>query len=68
VKILRRADFGFAREALILWCEHNLFDYIFDPARNARLEASIVDALAETRRRSETEDGAPALVFRERGR
>ena len=53
VKILLRADSGFAREALMLWCEHNRVDYVFGLARNARLEARIVDALAEARRQSE---------------
>jgi hypothetical protein len=65
VKILLRADSGFARETLMLWCEHNRVDYVFGLARNARLEARIVDALAEARRRSEAEDGAPARVFRD---
>ena len=37
VKILLRADSGFAREALMAWCEVNRVDYLFGLARNARL-------------------------------
>src|SRR5205085_12638346 len=37
VKIVLRADSGFAREALMLWCEQNRVDFVFGLARNARL-------------------------------
>ena len=37
VKIILRADSGFAREALMVWCEANRVDYVFGLARNARL-------------------------------
>ncbi|MEQ9177749.1 MAG: IS1380 family transposase, partial [Nitratireductor sp.] len=37
VKILLRADSGFAREALMAWCEANRVDYLFGLARNAKL-------------------------------
>lgn len=37
VRILLRADSGFAREALMAWCENNRVDYLFGLARNARL-------------------------------
>ena len=46
VKILLRADSGFAREAIMTWCEQNRVDYVFGLARNARLEAELVDELA----------------------
>ena len=36
-RILVRADSGFAREALMAWCEGNGVDYLFGLARNARL-------------------------------
>ena len=36
-RILLRADGGFAREALMAWCEENRVDYLFGLARNARL-------------------------------
>ena len=35
--ILLRADSGFAREALMAWCEDNGVDYLFGLARNSRL-------------------------------
>ena len=65
VKIVLRADSGFAREALMAWCEANKVDYVFGLARNARLEARVSDALAEARRRSEAKAGQPARVFRD---
>jgi hypothetical protein len=37
VKILLRADSGFAREALMAWCETQRVDYVFGLARNSRL-------------------------------
>ena len=37
VRILLRADSGFAREALMAWCEANGVDYLFGLARNTRL-------------------------------
>jgi hypothetical protein len=45
-KILLRADSGFAREALMAWCEANRVDYVFGLARNARLVVHIHIALA----------------------
>ncbi|MBT9288549.1 IS1380 family transposase [Prosthecodimorpha staleyi] len=65
VSILLRADSGFARETLMLWCEQNRVDYVFGLARNARLEARIAGALDEARRLSQTRGGAPAHVFRD---
>src|SRR5712671_3304285 len=37
VRILLRADSGFAREALMAWCEDNAVDFLFGLARNTRL-------------------------------
>jgi len=37
VRILLRGDSGFAREALMAWCEQNRVDYLFGLARNDRL-------------------------------
>src|SRR6476620_8366410 len=39
VRILLRGDSGFAREALMAWCENNAIDYLFGLARNTRLVA-----------------------------
>jgi hypothetical protein len=46
VRIVLRADSGFAREALMSWCEANRVDYVFGLARNARLAAEIETELA----------------------
>jgi hypothetical protein len=52
VRILLRADSGFARENLMAWCEENGVDYLFGLARNARLveeiEAELAAAAAES--------------------
>jgi hypothetical protein len=64
VRIVLRADSGFAREALMAWCEANRADYVFGLARNTRLVGAIEDALqgaAEDSRRS----GQPARRFKE---
>jgi len=37
VRILLRADSGFARDALMDWCEQNRVDFLFGLARNVRL-------------------------------
>jgi hypothetical protein len=41
VRILLRGDSGFAREALMAWCETNKVDFLFGLARNARLVKEI---------------------------
>jgi hypothetical protein len=41
VHILLRGDSGFAREALMAWCEANRVDFLFGLARNERLEEAI---------------------------
>jgi len=45
-QIILRADWGFAREALMAWCEGHCVDYVFGLARNKRLEAWLAPALA----------------------
>jgi hypothetical protein len=46
VKIVLRADSGFAREVLMTWCEANGVDYVFGLARNQRLVGAITEELA----------------------
>jgi len=46
-RLLLRADSGFAREALMVWCEENRVDFVFGLARNARLVAEIAVQLLE---------------------
>jgi hypothetical protein len=64
VRVLLRADSGFAREALMAWCEANRVDYLFGLARNARLEAEIAGELAEAAAKSQA-TGRPARRFRD---
>ncbi len=49
VKILLRADSGFAREELMAWCEQNQVDYLFGLARNARLQEAIRPELTQAK-------------------
>ena len=51
VRIILRADSGFAREELMGWCEDHGVDYVFGLARNARLEKMIASDLEHGRRR-----------------
>jgi hypothetical protein len=63
VRILLRADAGFAREQLMHWCEHNGVDFLFGLAKNARLTAAIAAELAAARQHSE-QTGKPARRFK----
>src|SRR5712672_4690930 len=45
VRILVRADSGFAREELMAWCEANGVDFLFGLAKNDRLNAMIMNEL-----------------------
>jgi hypothetical protein len=62
-RIILRADSGFARDALMAWCEANGVDFIFGLARNARLTRTIGAELVEAREESQT-TGAPARRFK----
>jgi Transposase DDE domain group 1 len=64
VKIILRADSGFAREALMAWCEANKVDFVFGLARNSRLEGQLAGDLAQARALCEA-SGKPARVFRD---
>jgi hypothetical protein len=64
VQVLLRADSGFAREALMAWCEANRVDHLFGLARNARLEAELSGELAEAAAESQV-TGRPARRFRD---
>ena len=63
VRILLRADSGFAREALMAWCEENRVDYVFGLARNTRLVAMIEADLASAKAVAES-TGRPARRFK----
>ena len=64
VKIVLRADSGFAREGLMAWCERHRVDYVFGLARNSRL----IDELAIDMARAKDEHektGQPARRFKD---
>jgi hypothetical protein len=63
-RIILRADSGFARDALMGWCEANAVDYLFGLARNARLVGTIAAELAEAQQESE-QIGKPARRFKD---
>ncbi|MGO7852354.1 transposase, partial [Rhizobium ruizarguesonis] len=64
VRIILRADSGFARDELMDWCETSNVDYVFGLARNKRLEKEIAEALEEARLEAAT-SGQAARVFRD---
>ncbi|MBO0718725.1 MAG: IS1380 family transposase, partial [Rhizobiales bacterium] len=64
VRIVLRADSGFAREALMKWCELNGVDFLFGLAKNERLVGEIAAELAAAEEESKA-SGQPARRFRE---
>jgi Transposase DDE domain group 1 len=62
VKIVLRADSGFARDELMAWCEAHGIDYVFGLARNERLVGAIADDLAAAAAESLAQ-GGPARRF-----
>jgi hypothetical protein len=64
IRILLRGDSGFAREALMAWCEAHRVDFLFGLARNERLEeaikAEMISASLESIR-----TGRPARCFKD---
>jgi len=63
-RILLRGDSGFAREALMAWCEANRVDYLFGLARNARLEETVKSELIAAALDS-IRSGRPARRFKD---
>jgi hypothetical protein len=64
VRILLRADSGFARDGLMTWCENNAVDYLFGLARNSRLVEAIKGELAEAAEQSR-QTGKAARRFKD---
>jgi len=56
VKILLRADSGFAREELMEWCESHQVDYVLGLAKNSRLKREIEAELEEAQQEFEATD------------
>ncbi len=63
-RILLRADSGFAREALMAWCEENRVDFVFGLARNARLVEEIAAELLQAEAEA-TSTGKPARRYKD---
>jgi Transposase DDE domain group 1 len=64
VRIVLRADSGFAREALMGWCEANGVDFLFGLAKNERLVGEIAAELATAEEASKV-SGQPTRRFKE---
>jgi hypothetical protein len=64
VRILLRADSGFARDALMAWCENNGVDFLFGLAKNVRLNAEIETERAAAQEQSQR-SGKPARRFKD---
>ena len=64
VRVLLRADSGFARDDLMAWCENNTVDFLFGLAKNRRLVAQIETELAEAAELS-GRTGKPARRFKD---
>ena len=63
-RILLRADSGFAREALMAWCENNGVDFLFGLAQNSRLVAEIESELTAAQEQSQKTE-KPARRFKD---
>src|SRR5258708_36037527 len=64
VRIILRADSGFAREELMAWCEANDVEFLFGLAQNSRLNAEISADLAAAAEAS-VATGEPARRFKD---
>jgi hypothetical protein len=64
VRIVLRADSGFARDELMAWCEANGVHFVFGLAKNDRLIAEIKDELAAAEKTSRR-TGKPARRFKQ---
>jgi len=64
VRILLRADSGFAREALMTWCENNDVDFLLGLAKNSRLVGEIEAELAAAQEQSQRTE-KPARRFKD---
>jgi hypothetical protein len=64
VRILLRADWGFAREGLMAWCENNDVDFLLGLAKNSRLVGEIEAELAAAQEQSQRTE-KPARRFKD---
>jgi hypothetical protein len=64
VSIIVRADSGFARDALMSWCEEQGVNYVFGLAKNARLRRALAKELYEAQQEC-ARTGQAARVFKD---
>jgi Transposase DDE domain group 1 len=64
VRIILRADSGFARQAIMAWCEESGVDYVFGLAKNARLNRVLGKELHQVQLECER-TGQPARAFKD---
>ena len=64
VRIVLRADSGFARDGLMAWAEQHRVDYVLGLARNSRLVGAIAAELAAATAEAER-TGQPARCFKD---
>jgi hypothetical protein len=64
VHIVLRADSGFARDALMAWCEEHGVDYVFGLAKNARLRRVLGRELHQVEQEC-AHTGRPARLFKD---
>jgi len=64
VRIILRADSGFAREAIMTWCEESGVDYVFGLAKNARLNRALGKELHQAQLECKR-TGQPARAFKD---
>ena len=63
-QIVLRADSGFARDALMSWCEAQRVDYLLGLARNTRLQRAIGASMQQANEQHQ-QTGRSARVFQE---
>jgi len=64
VKIIVRADSGFCKEGLLLWCEQNKVDYVLGLGRNKTLRGLIEEPMRRARE-GYSKTGEATRVFSE---
>ena len=62
VRIIVRADSGFAREEIMAWCEHNGVYYCLGLARNKRLSARLGKCFGELHRGIQSRGRDPSAL------
>jgi len=69
VRIIVRGDSGFCREELMAWCEEQGTDYVLGLAKNERLKAAFVSALAQAEEQyRQTGRAAPVTASASQGK